>query len=152
MSYARTWIAAAATGAMLLGADANAGGSDPKTILTDIYGQVNAMCSGDGNGPGYDIVAIAKRYFVPELAKKISTAAEDDTLDFDILVDGQDCKLSPLDLKVVAETGTTAAGRAEFENFGERRSIELVMAKSGDAWEVTDVVYLHRPFSLKSDF
>ena len=132
---------------VLLAAEAHARAESPKAVLQEIYGQVDAMCGGDGNGPAYDILAIAAQYFAPDLAKTIDADSE---LGFDVLVDGQDCKVSALDLSVVENTGRTATGRAEFQNFGERRSIDLKMAKRGEAWEVTDIVYRHRPFSLRA--
>jgi len=135
---------------MLLAAGARAGDSDPQIVLDEIYGQVAEMCSGDGNGPAYDLVAIAETYFEPALATSVAKASEDGSLDFDFLVDGQDCKVTALDLRVLDAAPTSAVGRAEFENFGEPRTIDLVMAKTGADWKVTDVVYRHRPFSLKA--
>jgi hypothetical protein len=128
-----------------------AGGSDPQIILDEIYGQVAEMCTGDG-GPPYDFVAIAKTYFTPALAAKVKKASDDNALDFDVLVDAQDCEISELDLRIVGGGGATAIGRAEFKNMGEARTIDLMMAKAGDAWQVTDIVYRHRPFSLKAAF
>ncbi len=148
MTWTRpSFLAALGSAALLLSAPAKAGGSDPQVVLDEIYGQVDAMCGGDGNGPAYDILAIAAQYFAPDLAKTIDADSE---LGFDVLVDGQDCRVSALDLSVVENTGHTTTGRAEFQNFGERRSIDLKMAKRGEAWEVTDIVYRHRPFSLRA--
>jgi len=129
-----------------------AGGSDPQIILDDIYGQVSEMCGGDADGPPYDFVAIAKKYFTPQLSKKIEKASDDNAIDFDVLVDGQDCKLTELDLTVLDDTGKTAIGRAEFKNMGAERIVDLHMAKSGSSWEVTDITYRHRKFSLKTAF
>lgn len=127
---------------------AAAGGSDPKVVLDEIYGQVDAMCGGEGQGPAYDIYVIAEDYFTPDLAKTFTTAMEKGDLGFDVLVDAQDCKLSDLKLEVVKSEADTAVGRATFKNMGEDRIIDLLMAKSGDDWQVADVVYRHRTFSL----
>lgn len=144
-------LAAAAFGALLLVVPpTHAGGSDPQVVLDEIFGQVDAMCSGEGNGPAYDIFAIAEQYFAPNLAKVLNDASENGTLGFDVLVDGQDCRVSALDLRVTDDNGRTATGHAEFQNFGEQRSIDLVMAKRAESWEVTDIVYRHRPFSLRA--
>ncbi len=129
-----------------------AGASDPQIILDEIYGQVSEMCGGDGDGPAYDFVAIAKTYFSPELAKKVIKASNDNALDFDVLVDGNDCKVTDLDLRVVGGGENSAIGRAEFKNLGEDRVIDLLMSKAGATWQVTDIVYRHRPFSLKAAF
>jgi len=129
---------------------ARAGGSDPQIVLDEIYGQVAEACSGLGETEAYDLVAIGTAYFEPSLARKVAKASEDGSLDFDVLVDGQDCHVTALDLQVLDETATSAIGRAEFQNFGEPRTVDLVMAKTGGTWTVTDIVYRHRSFSLKT--
>ncbi len=135
---------------MMLAVGARASGSDPQIVLDEIYGQVAEACSGIGEAQAYDLAVIANGYFEPSLARSVAKALGDGGLDFDVLVDGQDCHVTNLDLQVVDETATTAVGRAEFQNYGERRSIDLVMAKTGGDWKVTDIVYRHRDFSLKS--
>jgi hypothetical protein len=139
-----------ACGWLTLGTQASAGGSDPQIVLDEIYGQVAETCSGDGGGPAYDLEAIANAYFEAALASRVAGALADGSLGFDFLIDAQDCKVTALDLRVVGETATTATGRAEFENFGEPRAIDLVMRKNGETWKVADVVYRHRTFSLKT--
>ncbi len=129
-----------------------AGGSDPQVVLDEIYGQVVEMCGGDGQGAAYDLEAIAKTYFTPALAKTVSKAAETGDLDFDVLVDGQDCKVSDIQLAIVDAGANSATGRATFKNFDEPRTVDLKMVKSGSAWQVADVVYGHRAFSLKAAF
>ena len=130
---------------------ARAGGSDPKAVLDDLFGQMNSMCGGNGDGPAYDLDALAKKYFVPALVKIITRDYEQPgALGFDILIDGQDCKTSDLNLSVVGGGGNTSIGRATFKNFGEERVIDLLMTNAGGDWMVTDVVYRHRPFSLKA--
>lgn len=128
-----------------------AGGSDPKAVLDDIFGQMNAMCGGNGDGPAYDLAAIAKKYFVPALVKIVTRDIEQEgALDFDILTDGQDCKTSDLKLDIIGGGGSTSIGRATFKNMGEDRIIDLHMTNAGGDWMVSDVVYRHRPFSLKA--
>ena len=128
-----------------------AGGSDPKAVLDDLFGQMNSMCGGNGDGPAYDLDALAKKYFVPALVKIITRDYEQPgALGFDILIDGQDCKTSDLNLSIVGGGGNTSIGRATFKNFGEERVIDLLMTNAGGDWMVTDVVYRHRPFSLKA--
>ncbi len=129
---------------------ATAGGSDPQVVLDEIYGQVDAMCGGDGQGHAYDIYVIADDYFTPDLAKTFAKAMEAGDLDFDVLTDAQDCKVSDLKLEVVKSEPETAVGRATFKNMGEDRVIDLLMVKSGDDWMVDDIVYRHRTFSLRA--
>jgi hypothetical protein len=130
---------------------ARAGGGDPKAVLDDIFGQMNTMCGGNGDGPAYDLEAIAKKYFVPALVKIVTRDYEQPgALGFDILVDGQDCKTSDLKLDIIGGGGSTSIGRATFKNMGEERVIDLHMTNAGGDWMVADVVYRHRPFSLKA--
>jgi hypothetical protein len=137
----------------LFAGPAYAGGSDPQIVLDEIYGQVAEMCSADAPGPAYDIEAIAKSYFTPALAKKIASGLASGALDYDVLVDSNDCQVSGLDLTiVVGGGGTTAIARASFKNFGEGRVVDLQMVKSGADWQVADIVYQHRAFSLKNAF
>jgi hypothetical protein len=149
LSYVLRSAAGLLMAATVLVAPAAAGGSDPKVVLDEIFQQVDGMCGGDGNGPAYDIAEIAKTYFAPNLAKPFEAAMESGSLDFDVLVDGQDCKTTDLELTMVESGETSAKGRATFKNMGEARVIDLVMMKSGDAWKVADIVYEHRPFSLR---
>lgn len=127
---------------------ARAAATDPQIVLDEVYGQVAETCSGDATGAPYDLVAIANTYFAPALAKTVIKASLDGSLGFDVLVDAQDCKMTALDLRVVEQDKKSAIGRAEFQNFGEPRTIDLLMAKAGGKWKITDVVYRHRPFSL----
>lgn len=142
--------AAVATVCALSAHAALAGGSDPEVVLDEIFGQVDAMCSADGQGVSYDIYAIAETYFVPDLATAF-TQAMASGLGFDILVDGQDCETRDLTLEVLDTGGDMATGRASFTNMGEARIIDLKMTKTGDAWKVSDVVYQHRPFVLSDE-
>lgn len=130
---------------------AAAGGSDPQVVLDEIFGQVEATCGGDAQGPPYDIYAIAETYFTPKLAQDFTAAMESGDLGFDILVDGQDCEIRDIDLDVVDTSGDAATGRATFKNMGESRIIDLKMTKTGDSWKVSDVIYQHRPFVLSNE-
>jgi hypothetical protein len=131
---------------------ATAGGSDPQIVLDEIYGQVAEMCGENAQGAAYDIEAIAKTYFTPALAKKLSSALASGDLDYDVLVDGNDCKVSELDLTIVGGGNSTAVARASFKNFGDDRVVDLQMVKSESDWQVADIVYRHRKFSLRSAF
>jgi hypothetical protein len=146
----RCFLGGLVTSLVLAAAPAAAGGSDPQVVLDEIYGQVDAMCGGDGQGPAYDIHAIADAYFSPDLAKMFARAMDGGDLDFDVLVDAQDCKVTDLELEVVKTEADTAVGRATFKNMGEDRVIDLMMAKSGNDWSVDDIVYRHRTFSLRA--
>jgi xylose isomerase len=155
-SISGPWAGALALGVLFFSfgtGPASAGGSAPKAILEDIFGQMDAMCGGDGQGPSYDLEAIAKAYFTPPLIEIVTRDYEQPgALGFDPLVDAQDCQTSDLKLSIVASGETTATGRATFKNMGEDRVIDLQMVKQASGWQVSDIVYGHRSFSLKSEF
>lgn len=146
----RRFLAALVAALTIAVSPAAAAGSDPQVVLDEIYGQVDAMCGGDGQGPAYDIYSIADDYFSPDLAKTFAKSMDAGDLDFDVLVDAQDCKVTDLKLEVVKTEADTALGRATFKNMGEDRVIDLMMGKSGDDWSVDDIVYRHRTFSLRA--
>jgi hypothetical protein len=134
----------------LAGAPAHASSDSPRALTDEIFGQVDAMCGGDGNGPTYDIYEIAKAHFTPALEKTFETAMGSHALGFDVLVDAQDCKTSDLKLSIVSQGDATATGRATFKNMGEERVVDLIMVKSDADWKVDDIAYGHRQFSLKA--
>ncbi|MGE0023924.1 MAG: hypothetical protein AB7S70_09870 [Hyphomicrobium sp.] len=129
---------------------ARADEDSPRAVIDDIYGQVNAMCGGDGNGPAYDITEIAKAHFTPALKATFEASMDSEELGFDILVDAQDCKTTDLTLSILDSADTSAKARATFKNMGAERVVDLEMTKIGEAWKVSDVAYGHRPFSLKA--
>lgn len=134
----------------LAGPPALASSDSPRALLDEIFGQVDTMCGGDGNGPAYDLYEIAKAHFTPALEKTFETAMGSDDFGFDVLIDAQDCKTSDLKLSIVSQGDATATGRATFKNMGEDRVIDLIMVKSGADWKVDDIAYGHRQFSLKA--
>ncbi|AHB50305.1 hypothetical protein W911_13945 [Hyphomicrobium nitrativorans NL23] len=147
----RAQSAAVAVLLMLFPFPAAAGGSGPEVVLDEIFGQVEATCGGEAQGPPYDIYAIAETYFTPTLAQAFTAAMESGDLGFDILVDGQDCEIRDVELTVLDRDAGTATGRAIFKNMGESRIIDLKMTKTGDRWAVSDVIYQHRPFVLSDE-
>jgi hypothetical protein len=127
-----------------------ASSDSPRALIDEIFGEVDTMCGGDGNGPAYDLYEIAKAHFTPALEKTFDTAMGSDDFGFDVLIDAQDCKTSDLKLSIVSQGDATATGRATFKNMGEDRAIDLIMVKSGADWKVDDIAYVHRRFSLKA--
>lgn len=123
---------------------------EPNTIAKAIYAQVFASCQGT-DAPMYDLNAIAKAYFEPGLAQKLEASDEGTMLGFDVLIDGQDCKVADVRTTTVSEDAGKATVRVNFTNFEEKRAVDLVMTKIGPAWKVDDVVYGHRDFSLRKE-
>jgi len=151
MRHALSTISALLLAMLSLGSlPARAGEDSPRAVIDDIFGQVNAMCGGDGNGPAYDLTEIAKAHFAPSLETTFETFMSSDAFGFDLWTDAQDCKTTDLTLSILESAETSAKTRATFKNMGEGRIVDLEMTKTGDAWKVSDVVYRHRPFSLKA--
>jgi len=131
---------------------AHAAGSNPQVVLNELYGLVGETCSEVAKTGSYDQVAVAKSYFTPELAKKLSDALATGSIDFDIFTDSQDCGLSDVDLKLTEATAAEATGVALFKNYGEERVVQILMRRTGAEWQIDDLKYGHRHFSLKAEY
>ena len=138
--------------AVTLAASVANAGDGPQPVADEIFGQVKKGCGNDETPAAYDLNVIAKTYFEAGLAAKLAKSQEDLSLEFDPLVDGQDCKIKDIKTSVVAETNTAATVRATFKNFKESRIVDLVMSRASDGhWQVDDITYGHREFSLRKE-
>ena len=172
MSISATPSKAAAMLAALLAAALFAipaqAGDDAKDVARSIYRQVERACPADGDGVPYNLATIAQEHFSPDLHTRVAQAYADHRIDFDILIDAQDCAIGDIDVDADSHgdrdevdddddddrrrshSGHSIA-RAEFTNFGETRTIELMLTRIGDTWKVADVRYRHRDWSLSRD-
>ena len=140
----------AAVALLLLPASAAMAGDDARDVAKHIYRLVEKACPEDGDGLPYNLADIARDHFSPELQDRLSRAYRDHRLDFDVLIDAQDCAIDDVDVHADDDRGHVIA-RAKFRNFGEKRKIELVLARIDGAWKVADIRYQHRNWSLSRD-
>jgi hypothetical protein len=126
---------------------------DPDDVARKIFRKVEKACPVGKEGEPYNLAAIAGEHFVSDLSDQLGRAYADHAIDFDILIDGQDCEISDVDLDDVKEDdeGGRVVIRAEFENFGEKRVVDLLMVRAGEDWKVADIAYRHRDWQLRRE-
>ncbi|MGQ0671814.1 MAG: hypothetical protein ACT4N2_02875 [Hyphomicrobium sp.] len=141
--------AAAGLALCLLGPSALAD-DDADDVARDIYRQVERACEGRGRAP-YNLAEIAEYHFLPELRDLLADAYREHRLDFDILIDGQDCNIRDVDIDGGDDDSDHSIARAEFKNFGRKRVVDLYLVRKAGQWLVADIAYRHRKWSLRRD-
>lgn len=116
---------------------------EPLRIVREFYAPYLAGRSTPGKG-ALDII---RPHASPELSRLIDreTACTKRTgglcaLDFDILVDGQDWKLSGLQITAQDARPGAMVVRAAFRNFNQPKVVEYSFAILGGRWQVSDVI------------
>jgi hypothetical protein len=134
--------------AILAGGSAAAEPS-PADIVRKIYDQAAVFCNGEDVAPPYTD-KFMREVFDKPVADRYLTRLHNSQIDFDIFVDGQDCKLADLVIEPQQATADTAVVRARFLNLDKLRAIDFQFYRSGAAWMIGDMRYMHRPFSLRT--
>jgi hypothetical protein len=142
------WRCALPLLAVLAGAPAAAEPS-PADIVKKIYEQATVFCNGEDVAPPYTDKFIREVFDKP-LADRYLTRLHNNQIDFDVFVDGQDCKLADLAIEPQRATADTAVVRARFLNLDKPRTIDFEFHRSGTAWMIGDMRYKHRPFGLRT--
>ena len=129
-------------GASLLSGSAQAQFADPEALVRAVY----ATYSRPG-APGLpaDQPGLS-RYMEPDLAKAWSLNARridagdlNDVVDWDPFVNGQDDKLTNLEVVRVSPKGARADVSVRFRNFGSLQRITYEVIRSADGWRIFDV-------------
>lgn len=147
-------IALSAAAALALSSAALAD-DDARDVARDIYRKVERACERSGRAP-YNLAEIVEHHFLPELRVELDRAYRNGQIDFDILIDAQDCNIRDVDLDGGHDHDDERGGRpvvvtAKFRNYGERRAVDLVMVRTRGGWKVADIVYRHRAWSLRQN-
>ena len=121
----------------------------PADIVKKIYDQVTVFCNGEDVAPPYTD-KFMREVFDRPVADRYLTRLHKSQVDFDIFIDGQDCKLSNLVIEPLDRTATTAVVRVQFQNLDAARTIDFEFYQSGAAWMIADMRYRHRPFTLRA--
>ncbi|HEU4380573.1 MAG TPA: hypothetical protein VFR73_18535 [Hyphomicrobiaceae bacterium] len=120
----------------------------PADIVKKIYDRAIVFCNGADVAPPYTD-KFMREVFDKPVADRYLTRLHKSQVDFDIFIDGQDCKLSNLAIEPLDRTAATAVVRAQFQNFDAARAIDFEFHQSGGAWLISDMRYRHRPFTLR---
>src|SRR5262245_22140110 len=92
----------------------------PADVVKKIYDQARVFCNGEDVAPPYTDTFMREVFDKP-VADRYLTRLHKSQVDFDIFIDGQDCKLSNLVIEPLdAKTGA-AVVRAQFHNFDAKR-------------------------------
>jgi hypothetical protein len=143
-----TWLYVLPTLTMFAAGQAAAQAA-PADIVRKIYEQVTVFCNGADVAPPYTD-RFMRDVFDKPVADRYLTRLHKSQVDFDIFIDGQDCKLSNLLIEPLDNTAGAAVVRARFQNFDAARTIDFEFYQSGAAWMISDMRYRHRPFTLRS--
>jgi hypothetical protein len=120
----------------------------PADIVKKIYEQATVFCNGGDVVPPYTD-KFMREVFDKPLADRYLTRLHSQ-IDFDIFVDGQDCKLADLVVEPLQATADSAVVRARFLNLDKPRTIDFEFYRAGAAWMIGDMRYRHRSFSLRT--
>jgi hypothetical protein len=121
----------------------------PADIVKKIYEQATVFCNGEDVAPPYTDKFLREVFDKP-LADRYLTRVHNNQIDFDIFVDGQDCKFADLVIEPQLATADTAIVRARFRNLDKPRTVDFDFHRSGATWMIGDMRYKHRPFSLRT--
>jgi hypothetical protein len=127
---------------------------DARDVVRDIYRQVERACPRRGERRPYNLATIAANYFVDDLRAMLDRAYANHAFEFDILIDAPECEIRDVDLDTLGDDDDDRGQvliRAKFRNFGEMRLVDLVMVREFGQWRVADIVYRHRPWSLRRE-
>ena len=124
-------------------------GAAPADVVKTIYDRVAVFCNGDDVAPPY-VDQFMRAAFEKPVADRYLARLHKSQLDFDIFIDGQDCKLTSLGIEPLETAAAAAVVRARFDNFGQPRTIDFQFRNGAGGWMITDMVYRHRKFTLRA--
>lgn len=121
----------------------------PADVVKTLYDQVIKFCAGEEIAPPYTD-KFMRANFEKVVADRYLARLHKSWVDFDIFIDGQDCKLENLVIEALDATATTAVVRARFTNFDQARTVDYDFRNASAGWMIADMAYRHRKFTLRS--
>ena len=118
-----TWRYVMPTLAMFAAGQA-AAQTSPADIVKKIYDQAAVFCNGEDVAPPYTD-KFMREVFDKPVADRYLTRLHKSQVDFDIFIDGQDCKLTNLVIEPLDTKAGAAVVRAKFNNLDAARSIDF---------------------------
>lgn len=116
---------------------------DASKLVTELYREHDAQ-----HGPFFqtDSKASLDKYFEPSLAELIWKDAVDSkgevgALDFDPLYDAQDVEPKNLTVGAAQPDGESVRVPVSFVSYNEKRQLTYVLARAGNAWRISDILY-----------
>jgi Protein of unknown function (DUF3828) len=119
--------------------------SDPVALITAIYQTYTDIA------PGEDAVADIQGVYSKRLQAlvdkddKETPEGEVGRIDWDLFVDGQDWKLTKLQIALISKEATRAEVRATFKNFDEPHDILYSLVLEDEHWRIDDIQETLKP-------
>jgi hypothetical protein len=110
-------------------------GDDPVTLIAAIYKTYTDIAPGEPGTPG--LASVYSKRLQALIDKDASETPEGmvGRIDWDVFIDGQDWRLTDLDIKQVSRDAETAEVRVKFKNFGEPRNLLFDLVREGGRGE-----------------
>jgi hypothetical protein len=147
--FARCILLAVSAALAASGPAAAQSGAAPADVVKTIYDRVTVFCNGEDVAPPY-VDKFMRAAFEKPVADRYLARLHKSQLDFDIFIDGQDCKLTGLGIEPLETAAGTAVVRVRLDNFGQPRTIDFQFRNAAGGWMISDMVYRHRKFTLRS--
>jgi hypothetical protein len=125
-------LALALGGGMAIAAPAD---SDPVSLIKAIY----ATYASDNDNPGLPHIYSKRLQALIDEDEKETPEGMVGRIDWDVFIDGQDWKLTELNIALVSKTADKAQVRATFKNFGEPSNMLFDLVREEGHWRVDDV-------------
>ena len=111
-------------------------GGDPVDAIAAIY---KAYQTTPDTAPDIGAVYSSRLQQLLDADRKTTPEGEVGKIDWDVFVDGQECKLSELNVTLVSEAADHAQVSAKFNNFAEPKQILFDLVREDGRWLVDDV-------------
>jgi hypothetical protein len=109
--------------------------SDPVSLIKAIY----ATYTSDNDNPGLPHIYSKRLQALIDKDEKETPEGMVGRIDWDVFIDGQDWKLTELNIALVSKTADKAQVRATFKNFGEPSNMLFDLVREEGHWRVDDV-------------
>jgi hypothetical protein len=109
--------------------------SDPVSLIKAIY----ATYTSDNDNPGLPHIYSKRLQALIDKDEKETPEGMVGRIDWDVFIDGQDWKLTGLNIALVSKAADKAQVRATFKNFGEPSNMLFDLVREEGHWRIDDV-------------
>ena len=109
--------------------------SDPVSLIKAIY----STYTSDNDNPGLPHIYSKRLQALIDKDEKETPEGMVGRIDWDVFIDGQDWKLTELNIALVSKTADKAHVRTTFKNFGEPSNMLFDLVREEGHWRIDDV-------------